>query len=247
MSRVFFCHFLSFEHWRRPLWQNWNLSKKAERWYIARRWAMAATSEIFRHRPLEFIAAITQHIPERLSQMVRHIGWYSNRMRGDRRKAEHLAGEFNDKETEGNGVFVISGFRAKKVPPLVWWERIKKVWEVDPLLCSHCGGLMKIISFIYERKAVRKILGHLGRFQEQEKKRGSPRSPKKCTKRVVEHYDDDWPEYEEPSVDVRTLYLFATGYCCPNYEYISLFLLRNPSQILILKAAFMDRKWSWKF
>jgi hypothetical protein len=34
--------------------------------------------------PLEFIAAITQHIPERLAQMVRYYGWYSNRMRGDR-------------------------------------------------------------------------------------------------------------------------------------------------------------------
>ncbi|MBU1564515.1 MAG: transposase [Proteobacteria bacterium] len=34
--------------------------------------------------PLEFIAAITQHIPERLAQMVRYVGWYSNRMCGDR-------------------------------------------------------------------------------------------------------------------------------------------------------------------
>ena len=27
---------------------------------------------------LEFIAAITQHIPERMSQMVRYLGWYAN-------------------------------------------------------------------------------------------------------------------------------------------------------------------------
>lgn len=38
---------------------------------------------------LEFIPAITQHIPERMSQMVRYIGWYSNRMRGDRNKLEN--------------------------------------------------------------------------------------------------------------------------------------------------------------
>ncbi|MBT8362073.1 MAG: hypothetical protein KJO32_14070, partial [Deltaproteobacteria bacterium] len=28
----------------------------------------------------KFIAAITQHIPERMSQVVRDTGWYSNRM-----------------------------------------------------------------------------------------------------------------------------------------------------------------------
>ncbi|MCP3890802.1 MAG: hypothetical protein GY702_18310 [Desulfobulbaceae bacterium] len=38
--------------------------------------------------PLEFIASITQHIPEPSFQLVRYYGWYSNRMRGDRRKQE---------------------------------------------------------------------------------------------------------------------------------------------------------------
>ncbi|THB77398.1 MAG: hypothetical protein D6B25_07050 [Desulfobulbaceae bacterium] len=32
--------------------------------------------------PLEFIASITQHIPEQSFQLVRYYGWYSNRMRG---------------------------------------------------------------------------------------------------------------------------------------------------------------------
>ncbi len=37
---------------------------------------------------VDFIAAITQHIPEKNFQLVRYYGWYSNRMRGDRRKRE---------------------------------------------------------------------------------------------------------------------------------------------------------------
>lgn len=36
--------------------------------------------------PLEFIAAVIQHIHERLTQMVRYVGWYSNGMRGDLQK-----------------------------------------------------------------------------------------------------------------------------------------------------------------
>ena len=31
----------------------------------------------------EFIAAITQHIPDKSFQLVRYYGWYSNRARGD--------------------------------------------------------------------------------------------------------------------------------------------------------------------
>ncbi len=53
-------------------------------------------------KPFEFIAAITQHIPERLAQMVRYYGWYSNRMRGDRQKAELLQGESEKTEAENS-------------------------------------------------------------------------------------------------------------------------------------------------
>ncbi len=38
--------------------------------------------------PLEFIASITQHIPEPYFQLTRMYGWYLNRMRGDRKKQE---------------------------------------------------------------------------------------------------------------------------------------------------------------
>jgi hypothetical protein len=33
----------------------------------------------------DFIAAITQHIPDKGFQMVRYYGWYSNRARGEAR------------------------------------------------------------------------------------------------------------------------------------------------------------------
>jgi hypothetical protein len=78
-------------------------------------------------------------------------------------------------------------------------------YSPNPLLCSHCGGLMKIIIFIYERKVIKKILDHLGIFQEQEHTRGPPSSPKESPERVIELYDDGWPEYEEPSVVAQTL------------------------------------------
>jgi len=38
---------------------------------------------------------------------------------------------------------------------------IRKVYEIDPLLCPSCGGKMSIISFIEEPKTIERIIGHL--------------------------------------------------------------------------------------
>ncbi|MHC4685889.1 MAG: transposase, partial [Planctomycetota bacterium] len=44
----------------------------------------------------EFLAAITQHIPEKSFQMVRYYGWYSNKSRGIRkRQGIHKPGVMN--------------------------------------------------------------------------------------------------------------------------------------------------------
>lgn len=48
---------------------------------------------------MEFIASITQHIPETSFQLVRYYGWYSNRMRGDRKKQEERVVEKDGNES----------------------------------------------------------------------------------------------------------------------------------------------------
>jgi len=49
----------------------------------------------------------------------------------------------------------------RHVPSKGWAEMIKKVYEVDPLLCPQCGGEMKVISFIKDHKVIDKIIAHL--------------------------------------------------------------------------------------
>ena len=51
--------------------------------------------------------------------------------------------------------------REYHVPPRGWAEMIRKVYEIDPLLCPRCGGRMRIIAFIEDPKAIDKIIGHL--------------------------------------------------------------------------------------
>ena len=47
--------------------------------------------------PREFIAAITQHIPDKSFQLVRYYGWYSNKMRGQRGKQVAAAAQADGK------------------------------------------------------------------------------------------------------------------------------------------------------
>jgi hypothetical protein len=44
----------------------------------------------------------------------------------------------------------------------VWAMLLARIYEVFPLICLKCGGMMKIIAFIDEGEAVREILAHLG-------------------------------------------------------------------------------------
>ena len=39
---------------------------------------------------------------------------------------------------------------------------IKKVYEVDPLLCPYCGAEMRIVAFVVEVSSLRRLLEGLG-------------------------------------------------------------------------------------
>jgi hypothetical protein len=50
----------------------------------------------------------------------------------------------------------------RKAARYAWALLLARIYEVLPLLCSKCGGEMRIIAFITEGTAIREILGHLG-------------------------------------------------------------------------------------
>jgi hypothetical protein len=84
----------------------------------------------------------------------------------------------------------------------MWRECIKKVWEVDPLTCPKCTGEMRIISFIYKKTMIKKILTHLNIFEEKKSQRAPPRDAPEYTETVeIVRYDDGWPGYDEPVFD----------------------------------------------
>ncbi len=85
--------------------------------------------------PLDFLAEFTQHIPPKGSHLIRYYGWYSNKSRGMRKKAEVEA------SAESSGAEEISTAAATRCSQ-TWAMLIKRVYEVDPLSCP-CGGQMK--------------------------------------------------------------------------------------------------------
>ena len=76
----------------------------------------------------EFIALITQHIPEKSFQLVRYYGFYSNRSRGERRKeAERETDHDSTATPEEVEVIDVSSYKPPRLPSKTWRECIKKV------------------------------------------------------------------------------------------------------------------------
>jgi hypothetical protein len=57
---------------------------------------------------------------------------------------------------------------------------------------------MRIISFIYKKTIIKKILTHLNIFEEKENQRAPPwAAPEYPEPSEVVQYDDGWPGYDE--------------------------------------------------
>jgi len=123
--------------------------------------------------PLDFLAEITQHIPEPRAHTIRYFGWYSNKKRGCRKKQIASQDEveevvINDDDTP-----------YRKLCRSRWSALIRKVYEINPLKCPDCGGEMKFIAFIEkedQEDIIEKILKHCNLWIEP-KARVSPGAP----------------------------------------------------------------------
>ena len=104
---------------------------------------------------LEFIARATDHIPEPGQQLIRNWGFYSNASRAKRRRESGLPNSTKDNQHDQTEQERSDGHRQRR---LSWAKMIQKVYEIDPLLCSFCGGEVKILSFIIKPKTIKTIL-----------------------------------------------------------------------------------------
>jgi hypothetical protein len=119
-----------------------------------------------------WLAMLCKHIPDRYEHLVRYVGWYANRARGERAKNASLpAGGTLSSSVEEPANELAA--RAKAA----WARLIRKVYEVDPLECPKCKGPMRVITLIDDPAVVRRILEHLGLWAPLPTERSPPVDP----------------------------------------------------------------------
>ena len=112
--------------------------------------------------PLDFLAELTQHIPNKGEHLIRYYGCYSN-------KARRMV---NGVEAPPAGAPAVPLGSPPTLPDRLarrrWAMLIQRIYQIDPLVCPKCGGAMKIIAFIEARqdKVIRKILEHCGLWRD---------------------------------------------------------------------------------
>jgi hypothetical protein len=99
--------------------------------------------------PLEWLARMSDHIPDPGQHRTLFYGEYSNRARG--------SGHPDDREAQAGQ----APEPRKRCSPS-WARLIAKVYHVDPLVCVRCGERMSPIAFVTGQMAIGKILEHLG-------------------------------------------------------------------------------------
>ena len=140
----------------------------------------------------DFLAAITQHIPDKGVQIVRYYGLYSNKTRGVRHRG--LRAELLPHRPG------VSPPPPLELPSKRWRNLILRVWHADPLRCPVCQNPMRVIAVIDDPRVVEKILRHLGAWCDPPAGLSPPGAPGPYTYEPCDDVDPA-PDFENVLTD----------------------------------------------
>jgi len=111
--------------------------------------------------PEDFLARVVMHIPDPHRHVIRYSGAYSGVVRARRRREAAQPASAHPVQATAAPTA-----QARADPELRALRRrcvalIRRIYEVDPLVCLRCGARMRIIAFITEPRVITKILRHL--------------------------------------------------------------------------------------
>ena len=113
---------------------------------------------------MEFLARVLVQIPDPRRHSVRYYGFYSNAGRGKRKKAAAPAEPSSPGEAPEGATTPQGADRAALRRR--WAELIRRVYDVDPLVCPRCGGEMRVVGFITQPALIKRILDHLRKHEK---------------------------------------------------------------------------------
>ena len=99
--------------------------------------------------PREWLARMSDHIPDPGRHRTHFYAHYANRVRG-KRLPEEVTSHGDEPEQPNK----------RRCSPS-WARLIAKVFQADPLVCRHCGGPLKVVAYVTDSVAIRQILDHL--------------------------------------------------------------------------------------
>jgi Putative transposase len=102
--------------------------------------------------PLDFIHAITSQIPDRGQHCVRYLGAYANRIRRKHVARQPVPTASCSSDDDGHDF--------KRSRRRSWARLLRRILEVDTLLCPQCGVELRIVSVITDPVVVDRILDH---------------------------------------------------------------------------------------
>ena len=136
---------------------------------------------------LEWLAAMCSHVPNKGEQMVRYYGFYSNVARGKRR----------NKDQDDLIPSILEPGGSSREYRKNWARLIQKIYEVDPLTCPKCQGQMKILAFIEEEQVIKKILKHLGLWEQKARPPPNTTVTPQTPEYNIDHSTSQLPPSEE--------------------------------------------------
>ena len=91
---------------------------------------------------------------------------YSNAARGKRRRDDAVGTDTDTLQQQSAPTPAAVAVRKR------WADLLRRVYEVDPLVCPRCSARMRVVGFITRRQTIERILDHLRR-----RSTSRPRSP----------------------------------------------------------------------
>ena len=129
--------------------------------------------------PKELLARVLLHIPEPRRHVIRYYGAYSNVARARRARQTAAAGSAGAEVVPSPPAVPVPTDADARALRRRWAQLIRRIFEVDSLVCSRCRARMRItvppvvlgVAFITDPRVITRILRHLAT------KGADPRSP----------------------------------------------------------------------
>jgi hypothetical protein len=150
--------------------------------------------------PLDFLAELTQHIPNKGEHLIRYYGHYSNKTRGLRAKNAAACPAGPDTPPGRDPPAQPPIGEPARLNRRRWAALIKHIYQADPLLCPKCGGTMKVIAFIeaHQGDVIRKILEHCGLWHDPPPRAPPCAAPPYRAVRAIAESDSDPGTLDSP-------------------------------------------------